>query len=231
MNRLGVLGHAKSLCVAATLLAIGIPAYAQRVDVTPLFGGRWGGTVKVERDDGSSRGSASVLDSAVFGIAAGFRFDGPEGCEGCDVIEFRWMRQNTDLAPQGNPAPMLVATAASSFPRVGVSFDHFLGDFTHEFPIEYEKVRPFLTVSLGAARMSAPAGSGTGFIFGFGTGLKIFPHHHFGVRLGAEYLGTVRDVSAQVLACGGGGCFVSLSGGLINQFQATIGPEFRFGRK
>jgi hypothetical protein len=48
--------------------------------------------------------------------------------------------------------------------------DRFLGDFTREWNIQDVKIiKPFLTASVGVARMSTPASNATRFVFGIGT--------------------------------------------------------------
>src|SRR6266478_1366228 len=84
-----------------TLFATLIPAFGQRFDVTPLFGGRFGGTIKLEQQ-GVPNFESTVQNSVTYGVAAGLRLDG-EDCHNCDIIEFRWMRQNTHLGLKQDP--------------------------------------------------------------------------------------------------------------------------------
>ncbi len=207
-----------------TLFVIAVSAHGQKYEIAPLIGGSYGGTIKLEQAS-TPNVDAHVADSFIFGIAGGFRFDGEEG-EGYDAIEFRWFRQDTNLFLKQDP---LVATPSStaSF-RPGIALDHFLGDFTHEFTIEEApKIYPFVTASLGAARMSTPASSATRFAFGIGTGVKVFPGKHWGFRLSVEYLPIVMSAELQRLVCAGG-CVVVLNGGVMNQFVFSAGPSFRF---
>jgi hypothetical protein len=198
-------------------------AHGQKYEITPLIGGAFGGTIKLEQAE-TSNVEAHVSDSLAFGVAGGFRFDGEE--EGYDAVEFRWMRQNTNLFFKQDP---LVPTPLITAPfHPGIAVDHFLGDFTHEFIIrDAPKIYPFLTASLGAARMSAPASSATRFAFGFGTGVKVFPTKQWGFRVSVEYLPTVMHAELQRLVCVNG-CVVVLNGGIMNQFVFSVGPAFRF---
>jgi hypothetical protein len=75
--------------------------------------------------------------------------------------------------------------------------------------------------------MSTPASSATRFAFGLGTGFKVFPKPHWGFRFQVEYLPIVMHAEAQSVVCFSG-CVVALSGGLMNQFQVSFGPAFRF---
>jgi hypothetical protein len=201
-----------------------VSAYGQKYEITPLIGGAFGGTMKLEQALAPNV-DAHVADSFSFGVAGGFRYDGDEG-EGYNAIEFRWMRQDTHLFFKQDPLVPTPSVAASF--RPSITLDHFLGDFTHEFTIrDAPKIYPFLTLSVGAARMSAPASSATRFAFGIGTGVKVFPAKHWGFRLSVEYLPIVMHAELQRLVCIGG-CVVVLTGGVMNQFVLSFGPGFRF---
>jgi hypothetical protein len=199
-------------------------AYGQRYEITPLIGGAFGGTIKLEQAL-TPNVEAHVADSFSFGVAGGIRYEGDDG-EGYNAIEFRWMRQDTHLFFKQDPLVPTPSVAASF--RPGITLDHFLGDFTHEWNLQDAKmIHPFLTLSAGAARMSAPASSATRFAFGIGTGVKVLPARHWGFLLKVEYLPIVIQGELQRLVCAGG-CVVVLNGGIMNQFVLSFGPDFRF---
>jgi len=216
----------KNWWMLAAVLANALAARGQHFDITPLVGVRSGGTMEVQQEGQSPRADAHLSDSATFGVAGGFRFFADNGCEDCALIEFRWMRQNTNLGfKQSTPVPTPLAAA---FGRTAVTLDHYLADFTYEWDIrEAKAVRPFVTGSVGAARLSTPVSGSTRFAFGLGTGVKVFPNRHWGVRLQVEYLPTVLHAEVQQLVCAGG-CVIALGGGVMNQFQFSVGPVFRF---
>ena len=200
-----------------------VPVYGQSYEITPLVGARFGGTMELEQT-GAPNVNAHIADSVSFGVAGGYRFDTVDP-EGHDLIEFRWMRQNSHLSVKQDP--LSVNPLATPF-RQSISLDHFLADFTHEFIVrEAPRIQPFLTGTLGASLLSAPASSGTRFAFGIGAGVKIFPTVRWGLRLKAEYLPTLMHTELQTLVCAGG-CIVVLNGGVMNQFEVSIGPSFRF---
>ena len=211
--------------ILTALLASAVLACGQRFEITPLVGARAGGTMDVQREDQPGQVRAQLDDSITYGVAAGVRFFDDTGCADCSVVEFRWMRQKTNLGlKQGSPVP----TPLTTFGRTDVTQDHYLADFTYEWRIdEARAVRPFIFVSLGAARLSTPVSANTRFTFGFGTGVKIFPQTHWGIRFHVEYLPTVMHAEVQRIACVGG-CVVALSGGVMNQFEIGVGPVFRF---
>lgn len=209
----------------ATLIGSFALANAQKYEITPLFGARYGGTLKLEQQGVSPNAHAHMEDSFVYGIAGGIRFD-EEDCEACALLEFRWMRQSTHLSLSQNPLLPPSATPPAFHPAI--TLDHFLGDFTHEWTIqEAGGIKPFVLASLGAARMSTPESSSTRFVFGIGTGLKVFPKPHWGFRVQIEYLPMVMHAEVQRIVCTTG-CIVALSGGLMNQFEVSVGPTVRF---
>jgi hypothetical protein len=203
-----------------------LPAvYGQQFDISPLFGGRVGGSFKLE-EQGQPNFHADLADSFVFGLAGGMRFDGDD-CVACNLVEFRWMRQSTHLGVKQDPLLAPTPYSTTTF-RPAVTLDHFLGDFTHEFPLEdAPTIRPFLVGTLGAVRMSAPASSATRFVFGIGTGFKVFPSRRWGLRFQAEWLPIVLHAELQQLVCSGG-CIIALTGGITNQFDFSVGPVFKF---
>ena len=221
--------------LCAILFVAFIPAYAQKYDITPLVGGRYGGTMKLEQQGVSPRVDGHLADSVSFGVAAGVRIPA-EDCEACGLLEFRWMRTDTHIGLKQNPllpppvvTPFIATTAfnPATF-RPPVTLNYFLGDFTYEWTIpDARSIKPFATVSLGAAHMSTPASGATRFAFGLGTGVKIFPKPHWGFRFQVEYLPIVMHAEVQSVVCVAG-CVVALTGGLMNQFQVSFGPTVRF---
>jgi hypothetical protein len=200
-----------------------VPAYGQSYEITPLVGARFAGTMELEQA-GAPNVNAHIADSVSFGVSGGYRFDTVDS-DGHDLIEFRWMRQNSHLSV--NQDPLTANPTATPF-RQSISLDHFLIDFTHEFIVrEYPRIQPFLTGTLGASVLSAPASTGGRFAFGIGAGVKIFPTARWGLRLKAEYLPTLMHAELQTLVCATG-CIVVLDGGVMNQFEVSIGPSFRF---
>ena len=215
-------------CFLISLLVSLISANGQKYEITPLVGGMYGGTLDLEQRAVTPNVDGHLESTVSYGIAGGFRFDAEDAdhCERCDLFEFRWLRQNTHLGLRQDPLLPKPVTAPVFHPTV--TLDHFLGDFTHEWALQdAKKIRPFVTASLGAARMSTPESSAMRFAFGIGAGVKIFPKPRWGIRFEVEYLPTVMQAELQRLVCAGG-CVVVLNGGLMNQFHLSIGPAFRF---
>lgn len=213
--------------LAIVVLLLGYaPVYAQGYEITPLIGGTFGGTVNLE-EQGIPNFQAHLQDRLSFGISGGIRFDGDD-CRKCNFIEFRWLRQDTHLVVQQDP--LVAVPAAAPLFRPAVTLDHFLADFTHEWSLKDIReglIRPFLTATLGAVRVSTPDASTTRFVFGLSTGVNVFPKPHFGIHFQVEYLPIVMHADLQRVVCVGG-CIVLLDGGLLNQFNISVGPSFRF---
>ena len=215
--------------VPGILLVGVVAASGQRFEVTPLVGGMFGGTWKLERQ-GVPNFTAHLSNGLSFGIAGGVRFGGEEEngnpCDYCNSIGFRWVRQYSHLGLEQDlvlPAPV----GAPSF-HPAVTLDYYLADFAHEWTIEQSsKINPYLTATLGAARTATPEASTARFVFGLGTGVKVFPSKHWGVRFHAEYLPIVMWAELQRVVCTVG-CVVALDGGLMQHFQFSVGPVFRF---
>ena len=214
----------KACRIVALLFVCLAPAHGQRYEITPLVGGMFGGTIGLEQQ-GVHNFEAHVNDRLSFGISGAVRFDSDD-CRGCNLIGFRWMRQNTHLRLHQDPIAVTPFTVSPFHPSV--TFDNFLTDFSREWDLEKTPIlKPFLSVSLGAARMSTPAASTTRFVFGIGTGVNVFPKPRWGFHVQVEYLPMVMHAELQRVVCGVN-CIVALSGGIMNQFQVSIGPSFRF---
>jgi hypothetical protein len=75
-------------CYLFVVLSVSlVSAHGQKYEITPLIGGAFAGTMKLEQAL-TPNVDAYVADSFSFGVAGGFRFDGEDG-EGHDAIEFR----------------------------------------------------------------------------------------------------------------------------------------------
>lgn len=206
---------------ASIVFALILPsARGQNYEITPLVGARFGGTVEINQVP-LPHFDAHFNNTVSYGVAGGYRFQS-SNFEDHDLIEFRWMRQSTHIYAASN------APAGVVFGRPSISQDNFLADFTHEFhDKDYPAIQPFLTATLGASRLSTPASSTTRFSWGLGAGFKVFPSVHYGFRFKAEYLPTVMYPGNQALVCNGS-CTVILNGGMLNQFEISFGPAFRF---
>jgi hypothetical protein len=216
----GLPGTRAWLLLLSTIFLVSTSAYGQTFEVTPFVGGTFGGTTKVQQEGVADRALATFNDAFNFGVSAGFRFDADD-CESCSLVEFTWIRDKPNLSPKNN------ALNLGLF-QPSITLDNFLGDFTREFPIKDQvRIKPFLTASIGAVHVSAPAESRTKLVLGIGGGVNIFPRPRWGLRLRVEYLPIVLNADVQKLVCATR-CVVLVGGGVVNQLTISVGPIFRF---
>jgi hypothetical protein len=215
-----------AICVAGSaILAAAAPARGQYVqiqsfEVTPFVGVRFGGTFQVQ-PDAALPIEASLKDGASYGFSAGLRFDD------LSLVEFRWTRSTSAL--QFPPPYGLVGASLGD-----VTLNQFHADFTREFVIQEVKgLRSYLTGSVGATYIAAPAANDafTRFSFGLGAGLKQFLGSKLAIRAEAHWLPIWIEPEVGSFGCGtitAGGCFVILTGRLTQQFELSVGPVLRF---
>jgi hypothetical protein len=220
MLRLPRISAVASVCRTSRALAIvfflcsGAPVFAQRFDVTPLISYRFGGTFDIQPEGIETMGKATLEDSAAYGLAAGYRLDE------VSLVEFRWTRQRTNMQLKGVAVPVGLQQRAT--------LDQFQADFTYEYIVEeHQWARPFVIGSVGATRVGLSSSSSTRFSFGFGAGVKFFPHPRFGLRVQAEWLPIWVNPEIRGFLCAGG-CIVAVGGKVAEQGEVTIGPVFRF---
>ena len=206
--------------LSTVLLVNAASAYAQNVEVTPLFLGSFSGNMKVQQAGQPNR-LADLDDSLGFGVSGGYRYGHDDDCEKCSLVGLRWMRQTAHLTiGNSSPNPALF--------HPSVTLNHFLFDMAKEFPVAetHDVVKPFIVVSAGAAIMSTPVENAARFVFGIGGGVNVFPKPRWGIRFQAEYLPMVMSSGEQKVVCAGG-CIVALGGGIMNQLNLSVGPIFR----
>ena len=205
------------------LLALATPARAQYVEiesfeVTPVIGIRFGGTWDVGAAQ-PPQTQATWKDASSYGLSAGVRFDE------FSLVEFRWTRSTSTLRFDA-PFAQLGASLGD------VTLNQFHADFTREWVIpEVKGLRSFLTGSVGATYVSSANDSFTRFSFGFGAGLKQFMGSRFALRAEAKWLPILIDPKVGPWACGTvgiGGCVVTVTGPLAQQFEISVGPVVRF---
>jgi hypothetical protein len=195
--------------VAGFLLASAAPARAQRVEMAPLGGYRFGNDLfesavgaRVDTDGAPALGL--VVDVP---MSNGLQFEGLFSHQGgtVDVL--------TD--PFGRLA------------HVGVSVDHFQVGGLQEYG--GPDVRPFLTGLVGLTRYAAGGDNELRFTTGAGGGVKIFPLARLGVRLDGRVFATFVDANATGIACANGSCLFALHVNIAWQAEFTAGVVVRLG--
>ena len=160
-------------------------------------------------------GPQVALDSGI-GYGFGFGFH----VRPADVIEFRWMRQNSTTR---------VEDSSLGVPSVKTTVDQFHCDLSHEYIPKGRSFRfaPFIMASVGATNMNSELGLGSSHLsVGIGGGVKFFVSQHLGLRIHADWAPVF--VGSRELALCGSACGLRLNGALGSQAEIALGPVLRF---
>jgi len=195
-------------CVAFVLVLLAtVPAQAQRVEVAPFGGVRFGGGFFE-----ASTGRPVDTDAAP---ALGVTVDFPlwNGLQ----IEAAYSRQAASISVPGQPL-----TPAT---RARFTVDHWQGGGLQEYGAG--AARPFLTGVLGLTRYAGNSDSEIRLTAGAGGGIKLFPTSHIGVRLDGRVFATLVDASGEALACVNQTCFIAFNVDVVWQAEFTAGLVVR----
>lgn len=204
--------------VVLFLAAAASAVQAQTIEITPLVGYRFGGSLQGAPGNGNGSESSVELevdDAAAFGVQLGYRVGEGE-------IELLYARQNTQLQSAALFAGISVFDLALETWQVGG---------TYLFDDDDARVRPFVAVGLGLTRL-LPEPSGlsdeTRFSASFGAGVKLFLGRHFGIRLEGRGFFTVLDSDSRRVCDSESGCLMRITGSELSQAEARAGLILRF---
>ena len=107
-----------------------------------------------------------------------------------------------------------------------VTVDHWQAGGLQE--LLHERVRPFLTGLVGLSRYAVEGDSELRFVAAAGGGVKLFPATHLGIRLDGRLFATFVDFGGRAVACGAGPCLVALDVDVIWQAEFSAGVVVRF---
>jgi opacity protein-like surface antigen len=205
--------------LAAVLLgALPAAVTGQSIEVTPVFGYRFGGSLDAAPGTGAASGSSLELeldDAAAFGVHLGYRVGEGE-------IELLYARQSTQLQTGGLFTGVPVFDLALETWQLGGNYS--FGD-------DDARARPFVGVGLGLTRLlPEPAGLGdeTRFSASFGAGVKLWLGRHVGIRLEGRGFFTVLDSDSRSFCGSTAGCSIHTTGSEISQAEARGGLILRF---
>ena len=144
-------------------------------------------------------------------------------------LGFQWGRQWSTLGVRGFPTVELG----------DLDVDHYHAIFGYNF-LSLAKVRPFMTVGMGATRYSSltysiPNQSGeidssTKFSFKLGMGIKTWGNESVGFKAAMTWTPTaIRSKDTGWFCDGFGSCLVLTESTFSNQFELAGGVVFRFG--
>ena len=207
LRKLGVL-------LLATLPAA---AAAQTIEVTPMIGYRFGGSLQAVPGTGAGEPSVELelADAAAFGVQLGYRVGEGE-------IELLYARQDTQLETAG------LFTGAPVF---DLALETWQVGGTYLFGDDDARARPFVAVGLGLTRMlPEPAGLSdeNRFSASFGAGVKLWLGRHVGVRLEGRGFFTVLDSNSRTFCGTTQGCVIHTTGSELSQAEARAGLILRF---
>jgi hypothetical protein len=149
------------------------PAFSQGFEAALLGGYTTPGGIE---HDALGIQDLKLKGSFTWGASAGYFFSRRLG------IEASWARQQSAIE---------IATAAGRAEMLDVNVDQLQGSFVFQQGGRDAKLRPYLSVGLGAAFFSAPGLDGEAKLsFGFGGGFKWMPTRKVGARLQARYTPT-----------------------------------------
>ena len=183
------------------------PAIAQRVEITPFGGYRFGGDFFE-----LALGQAVDTDGAP---AVGLLFDVrlPDGLH----VEGLFSHQD---------ARIITTTLAGESQRWNVAVDHWQAGATQE--LRSERIRPFLSGLLGLTRYGEASDHELRFVAGGGGGVKLIPTRYLAVRLDGRLYATFVDVDARAGICGGAtGCLTAWHADVVWQAEFAAGLVVR----
>jgi hypothetical protein len=203
---------------ALIFAALPSAARSQTIEITPVVGYRFGGSVEAASGSGSGSQSSVELevdDAAAFGVQLGYRIGEGE-------IELLYARQETQLQTAALFTGAPVFDLALETWQIGGSY--LFGD-------DDARARPFVAVGLGLTRL-LPEPSGlsdeTRFSASFGAGVKLWLGRHFGIRLEGRGFFTVLDSDSRTFCGSASGCVIHTTGSELSQAEARAGLILRF---
>jgi hypothetical protein len=184
-------------------------------EATPFVGYRAGGSFKVEAVEGTASESVDVSDDASFGLDLGLYRDANS------FYEFLYSQQQASLDSKD---PLLKG--------VDVKVEYYQFGGTAFFPGESNWAVPYLSMTIGATRLSASGyDTDTKFSGSLGTGLRVPFNDHFAATLGLRGYLTFIQSNTQFLCVsdnGNGTCLLKSSGSTFFQGEAQLGLTFKF---
>jgi len=207
------------LRVSSLLVVVAAGLFAQRFEITPTFGYKFGGTVPVFRDRPESPGpkvtEIKFKSSAAYGVNVAYNFTEHF------ALEFMWNRQPTRAEAKAGGGGLVGSADAD--------IDQYFGSVVYNFGDIDSRMRPFLLFGGGATRAAAGDGSQTKGSFHLGGGLKMFLSENMGVRLQMRWTPTYLYSTPGGVWCDWWGfCWGITNDHFMNQGEASVGWIFRF---
>jgi hypothetical protein len=169
----------RMVLLLAFVLIWGVPnTYAQRIEVAPFFGSRFGGTIDLTHQSNPNADFMKIKSSINYGILTDISF--LRHFQG----EFTWSRQPTSLTVH-NPNNGTYTFLSK------MNLDMYQIGLAYQFRKPEAKVRPFIVLGLGFSHYGIPAINGRQpFAGSLGGGVKYYFTRNFGIRMEGRWLTT-----------------------------------------
>lgn len=194
--------------LASALLLVASPAFA-RIEITALFGYRWGGTLDTDAGD------LELEAAPQFGAIVGY------GMGESGQVDFSYTAQTGHLLQKS-------ADGGADEPQFEVRTEYWQLGYLYAFSPP-EGLQPFVSVSLGATRFDpAPSDREASWAFSgsFGLGAKFFFSENLGLRGDARINSTSLPTS-NYFCTDSGGCY-SVHSTYMNQVSLSLGLIYAF---
>lgn len=206
---------ASCLLLPLLLAASGALAEGPRFELSPFVGYRIGGEFDTQATETTSSRTVDLESGASWGVDLGLYRDDTS------FYELLYSRQSTGFDSRD-----------AALGRIDVVTEYYqVGGTLLMEPQRW--VVPWLSLTIGATRLSADGGYGseTKFSGSLGGGLRLPVNEHFGIVLGLRGYLTLVDSDTEFLCISEGGeatCLVRSSGSTYFQGEATAGFTLRF---
>jgi hypothetical protein len=212
MNRTNAV---RSVLLALALLALAPAARAQQVELQPFIGYRFGGSFDIDAPQASG---LEIRDARSYGFTVGLVLNASQ------QMDFLWSHQDTTLDVHGS-------IPGSGDTLSGFDVDNFQIEGSYIAGAANDRVRPFAAFGVGATRFGAPAGfsgSRTLLAFSIGGGARVSLGKALGLRFQGRWTPTFFGSDETIYCSSGSGCYATVSGDYVDQFEATAGMTVRF---
>jgi hypothetical protein len=202
---------------AVLLSALPSAARSQTIEITPIVGYRFGGSLSVTgttRGGGMSTG-LEVDDAAAWGVHLGYKVDEGE-------VELLYSRQATKLQTEG---------LFTGVPVLDLDLEIWQFGGNYFFGKDDAQIVPFIGIGLGLTRLlpkSAGLSDETRFSASFVGGVKVWLGRHFGIRLEGRGFFTVLDSDSERVCGSNSGCLFRANTTDLSQAEARAGLILRF---
>lgn len=182
-----------------------------RFEITPFVGYSW--TFSREFYYGLTAGRVDIEDSAMWGIALDINLPQSPGSQ----IELLYNRQDSKVTFTSLTGPSGLLSVEDDF---AVEYWHVGGIYG----IPRGRALPFTMLTLGGTRYISEGLGEDNWKFSiiFGLGAKLYASDRIGLKLQGRFPFSIFS-SGGAVGCGSGGCYTSIGGSGLGQFDLSAG--------